>query len=855
MRNVNQKGKFLCAAALATVSCGLGQAAAAAAPSSGINTGSLPQAANTALATPNLPIFSPGFIVTPSDAGYEVPNSWYRTGDPLNSSSAGTPGWVSSPDTLVGSAVAYASAYNSAAVNAPTVSSLTSTGATDNAALGNLMSGSSSGGPGAATLSSDSSSPSVTVTVGGTLELSQSGQGSYAYAGFTPNLNISANVPLTANVTFTPNSSNITATNDAWGAPVNWGWGGLGLSIIDAGIVTTAVAGDIKGDFSVNDNINAFSVMLNDGPTQDIESIPLGTVALDGADASEVQGFPSAGINVSANFTINFNVTIPDLASAVMDQATVNLLNLTIDQGGYLYANAGISGSNFVVQQNLSNSGTLNDLGGTVEGQVVNDGSLTLGAGLTVQGLLGNYSPGVIYVPTGTSLNASGGLNNWADVSVNGGTLNIATGTQSNAGLLHVSDSGSINFGSGSTLDNTGEVEADGGTVNLNNINVINTGKVVSIGGGVINLDNSTISGGTLGDGSTGTFDVSGNSTLGSLTSNAAINLFGGNTGAKLDNGAEVLNITGDLVDNGTIMVNSNDATYSNGIWNGAALDFGDTTGAQTVSGTGTITLNAGGVYAQLDGSLTQAAGHSITGYGQIQATLVNNGTVNADVNGQTLEVLPPSGVTPATLAITNNGLMEATNGGTLQFDNGVSLLNTGKIEIEDGTISSPTALNVGDGTLIGGGTINAPVVFSNDPSKLEYVVGGTPTANGLAVNGDVTLGGDLVVSFANGFQNIVTNLDTFTILSVGSQYTLSGSFLNVTDGGRLETADGFGSFQVNYGDSAAPNSVVLSNFVDGGGSVPEPATLALLLAGAGCLALLRRRRGRFCLDGIRRSF
>ena len=52
----------------------------------------------------------------------------------------------------------------------------------------------------------------------------------------------------------------------------------------------------------------------------------------------------------------------------------------------------------------------------------------------------------------------------------------------------------------------------------------------------------------------------------------------------------------------------------------------------------------------------------------------------------------------------------------------------------------------------------------------------------------------------------------TFTIITASS---LTGRFANVANGGRLDTADGLGSFQVNYGPESGfePNAVVLSAF------------------------------------------
>ena len=62
---------------------------------------------------------------------------------------------------------------------------------------------------------------------------------------------------------------------------------------------------------------------------------------------------------------------------------------------------------------------------------------------------------------------------------------------------------------------------------------------------------------------------------------------------------------------------------------------------------------------------LIQAAGHTISGYGQINAGLINQGLVNANVNGDALSL--------ATSAMTNSALMEATAGGVLSVSTTVN--------------------------------------------------------------------------------------------------------------------------------------------------------------------------------------
>jgi hypothetical protein len=79
-------------------------------------------------------------------------------------------------------------------------------------------------------------------------------------------------------------------------------------------------------------------------------------------------------------------------------------------------------------------------------------------------------------------------------------------------------------------------------------------------------------------------------------------------------------------------------------------------------------------------------------------------------------------------------------------------------------------------------------------------------------VNGIATLGGELHLSFLNGF--VPTNTETFGILrGTGG---VNGAFSNVADGQRLATTDGIGSFIVRYG-AASPfdhTLVVLTSFL-----------------------------------------
>ena len=164
----------------------------------------------------------------------------------------------------------------------------------------------------------------------------------------------------------------------------------------------------------------------------------------------------------------------------------------------------------------------------------------------------------------------------------------------------------------------------------------------------------------------------------------------------------------GGITNNGTITVGASGFFYD------SYLTF---SGSTTLSGTGSVVLN-GDAYLNTSNSglLTQAAGHTISGQGTINAALINQGLVNANVNGQTL--------TLATNAMTNAGTMEATNGGGLTVQNTVN--NTG------GTISAS-----GSGTLwiSGGGTVNnaggAILASGSGSVVIGSTYGGAPAVNG----------------------------------------------------------------------------------------------------------------------------
>jgi hypothetical protein len=189
---------------------------------------------------------------------------------------------------------------------------------------------------------------------------------------------------------------------------------------------------------------------------------------------------------------------------------------------------------------------------------------------------------------------------------------------------------------------------------------------------------------------------------------------------------------------------------------------------------------------------------------------LTNNGTVTVDGMAPLLRfdrngtVIGGAG----SIVLTNAGKMEivsgvaATNGqnhtikgnGTLQIDSSASLTNNGAIApgLSPGHLDYSGSLTLGS------------------TSDLSVEIGGT--TQGTAYDwlnktdaGAQTLAGNLSLQLINGFMP--ANSDTFAVVTTPT--TLQGAFGNVASGGRLNTADGLGSFKVTYNTA----NVTLSEF------------------------------------------
>jgi mannose-6-phosphate isomerase-like protein (cupin superfamily) len=487
--------------------------------------------------------------------------------------------------------------------------------------------------------------------------------------------------------------------------------------------------------------------------------------------------------------------------------------------------------------------------GVTINQLFMSGGTLVLANPLTLEVGL-QFSGGAI----------TSGILNVAGTSSQSALLTVDNTTINNSGSYDLLLNGNAFSGGGSIFNNSGilTAHATDGTVTFN-IPLVNTGIVSAEFGNFVLTGGGTLS---------GTASAAGDAVLqfGSdftITDGAQ---FAG-AGVVQFNDATSTTLSGTITNNGNILLNST-GSFTDFVLSGDVTLSGSgvlsLVAADRIRGTGIFT-NAG---TTIEGE-TSTSGS----LGNDEIGIVNQagGVISANVSGLTLVVDPD-----ATNGLVNEGTMEAINGGilllsgngggtftnsgtitasggTLQFSGTVASSGTvdvgadtlsvtgsytqsaGTFRLAGGSVTSTAALGFEGGLVDAWGTINAAIFNS---ANLQPALGGTGlTVNGklvlltssqltfqlggltqgseygrLNINGSLALGGQLVLTFANGFQNSVTNDDDFALLNSKS-VTLGGRFTNVAPGDRLDTSDGFGSFQVDYDAT----KVVLSNFIPNG--------------------------------------
>jgi hypothetical protein len=528
------------------------------------------------------------------------------------------------------------------------------------------------------------------------------------------------------------------------------GGGQLGVgqtAITNSGTINANVANALIVAPSASGVTNTGTMEASGGGTLDlrggytntgglIEALAGSTVAMDGATIVGGTLTTSGGGLMESVNTATFNgITLSSGSTYTLPNGTNTVLQGTITNKGNFQLNSG---------------GNLTDL------ILAGNTTVTLSGGGTVT--LGNNPNNRLY-----SSGGGGGLVNQQTIQ-GAGQLGVGQTAITNSGTINANAANALIVApSASGVTNTGTMEASGGgTLDLRGGYTNTGGLIEALAGSTVEMDGATITGGTLTTSGGGLME-----SVNTVTFNG-ITLSSGST-YTLPNGTSTV-LQGTITNKGNFQLNSA----------GNLTDL-RISGPVTLTGGGAVTMDNNPnnrIYA-LNGTDTLTNGETIQGAGQLGVgllTLVNQGTIEANV-------APPSNtallVQPGSGGATNTGgILEATNGATLQ-------LSSGTFNNANGTIQ---ALNAATPSvvLLTGATLNGGTLTTTGNGIMES--GSTATLNG------VTLSSGSTYTLPNGtntvLQGTITNLGKFQLNSGGNltDLILAGNTTVTLSGGGTVT-------------------------------------------------------------------
>lgn len=348
-----------------------------------------------------------------------------------------------------------------------------------------------------------------------------------------------------------------------------------------------------------------------------------------------------------------------------------------------------------------------------------------------------NNNAGVFDIRNGFNFNAATGWTNTGTVSVSEGSIFAATGNFTNSGVLLASGVSGV------------------GTINLNSATVTNTGGTMIAGNnGILNVNSSAINGGIL--------TTSGNGYI-AFNNSSSNNLNGVTLNGKIDVATATgqLRVTGGLTTGAGSTININ---------NGSVVSF---QGDNTLSGSGSIIFGTTGGKVAVDVSnatFTIGSGVTIRGQNGVigqqhfngtgGAIIANNGVISADVSGGTIDITQAS--------VSNNNVLEAKNGGTLQLSSNVTNGASGQL-----TASNNGTVRI-NGVTVTGGELN-----SATGGKIAASNSSLNAVDNVTVNGVVDLASS--TSQLRSFNNLAfgggsINIDNGSVLAFTGNSSTSGN-------------------------------------------------------------------------------
>ncbi len=435
-----------------------------------------------------------------------------------------------------------------------------------------------------------------------------------------------------------------------------------------------------------------------------------------------------------------------------------------------------------------NNANTFLDFSGAV--------TLTGGGTLTLNQAISNGQPVLRNVNNGAVTNVNNLIQGSGQFGNNGLLI-----TNQAAGVINANGAFPLQFNSG-TVTNLGLIEATAGGNLQVYVKIINGGATISSTGAgsfVQFLSGAIIQAGTLTDSAGGVLGtaLANTVTLDGSTAQGRINLIGTYT---LNNQSETV-LVGTINNTGTMFLVSNNAN--------TFLDF---SGAVTLTGGGTVTLNqviSNGqpVLRNLNSGTVTNVNNLIQGSGQFG----NNGLL---IINQAAGVINANGAFPLQFnsgTVTNLGLVEATAGGNLQVY--VKIINGGA-----NILSSGTGSNV---QLLGGTILQAGTLTTASGGVLGTALANNVTLDGSSAQGPLTIVGTYTMN--NQSETVLVG----TINNIGAMVLLSNNantFLDfsgpvtLTGNGRLTLTQAISNGQPvlrNVNNGAVTN---VNNLIQGSG-------------------------------------
>jgi T5SS/PEP-CTERM-associated repeat protein len=557
------------------------------------------------------------------------------------------------------------------------------------------------------------------------------------------------------------------------------------------------------------------------------ESTSTGTVVVKGNGSTWTHdGFVIVGSSGTGTLTIQDGAVV-SADGANLGEATGSSGTISVAGSGSKWTNSGTStrelhiGNGGAGTVNIADGGAVSSRLGKLALMPNSSGTVTIsGSGSTWSNagdlIVGEQGNGTLNVQNGGSVSligdhtnmhigqtGVGSVNIWGGGSLFSHSITIGTNagsngtarvtgtgtTWTNVGQLSVGKSGvgALTIEAGATLvSNTGAKEIGHNYGSTGVVTVTGPGstwtsnqslEVGVVGAGTLIIENGgSVSGtsGVIGDasGSVGSATVRGAGSTWTMSSSLSI-ASGGFATLSVENGGSVSSTAGSL-GLATGAEGSAIVTGSGSTWTMTQqLSIGGNFPTGTNGGIGTLTVDTGGsVSAAQDTTLFPGARLRLRG-----GTLTTSAITFQGVGGQFLW-------TSGTLHVgTYNGDLTNPNGGILAPGN-----------------------SSGSTQVVGNYTQQAGAI-------LDIEIGGTlvnSQYDSVNITGTALLSGQLNLALINGF--VPTPQQTFIIFNAAS---ILSSFSNVTDGQRLTTIDGTGSFLVNYGPTSIlnPNQIRLTDF------------------------------------------